>query len=435
MDKKTIDNPLDLIIKRFPIPSWQPAAWLIMAFLTVGVIWSYYAKIDTVAFADGEVIPKGSMKIVQHLEGGVIEIINVKEGDKVKKGQSLLSLDPNTSMTNKGELEVRLDGFILRKYRLKAEVLGNDLIFPNDIAARRPNIAQAEMQNYINRLQTLKSNGLVFLHQLEQRQQEIKETDLRIKALKSDIKLAKQQYTDAKSLFKNQLVTKLDLITMEREIQSIDSQIKISKEQLPRIEAALAEVEERLISAKSTFKADAANEMGQVQLEISRHEKLLSRANQEASRMEIFSPIDGIIKTMIHNTVGGVIRPGEPILEIIPTGESLVIEAKIKPVDIGHVIKGMPATVKVNTYNFIRYGSLDGRIISIAADIEKNKNGDQYFIAIIKTDKSYLENNGLKYNILPGMQTVVDIHLGDKTVMDFLLKPILKIKHESFRER
>ena len=435
MDKKTIDNPLDLIIKRFPIPSWQPAAWLIMAFLTVGVIWSYYAKIDTVAFADGEVIPKGSMKIVQHLEGGVIEIINVKEGDKVKKGQSLLLLDPNTSMTNKGELEVRLDGFILRKYRLKAEVLGNDLIFPNDIVSRRPNIAQAEMQNYINRLQTLKSNGLVFLHQLEQRQQEIKETDLRIKALKSDIKLAKQQYTDAKSLFKNQLVTKLDLITMEREIQSIDSQIEISKEQLPRIEAALAEVEERLISAKSTFKADAANEMGQVQLEISRHEKLLNRANQEASRMEIFSPIDGIIKTMIHNTVGGVIRPGEPILEIIPTGDSLVIQAKIKPVDIGHVIKGMPATVKVNTYNFIRYGSLDGRIISIAADIEKNKNGDQYFIAIIKTDKSYLENNGLKYNILPGMQTVVDIHLGDKTVMDFLLKPILKMKHESFRER
>ena len=313
--------------------------------------------------------------------------------------------------------------------------MGNDLILPDEIATRRPNIAQAEIQNHINRLQTLKSNNLIFLHQLEQRQQEIKETNLHIAALKSDIKLAKQQYVDAKSLFKNQLVTKLDLLTMQREIQSIDSQIKISNEQLPRIKSALAEVEERLISANATFKATAANEMGQIQLEISRHEKLLSRANEEASRMEIFSPIDGIIKTMIHNTVGGVIRPGEPILEIIPTGDSLVIEAKIKPVDIGHVVKGMPVTVKINTYDFIRYGSLDGRIISIAEDIEKTKNGDQYFMAIIKTDKSYLENNDLKYNIFPGMQTIVDIHLGDKTVMDFLLKPILKIKHESFRER
>lgn len=429
-------SALDSIVRKYPIPAWQPLAWIIMAFVGGAIAWAYSARLDTVAIALGEVIPQGQVKTVQHLEGGVVERIHVVEGDTVTAGQPLLQLDLQTSATNTDELRVRLDGLILKRARLRAEANGEPLSLPEDLSRDRPFMAEAEEQAFLGRISNLGSRIRVLEKQEQQRELEINEFKVRREVIANDLRLAQENYDRILPLLDKNLIAKDEVTKLEREVQSLRGETRTIDASLPRARAALAEVREKLANATAEFRTEAATQLGEAELEIRRHEKLLERAENEVGRLEIVSPIDGVVKTMTHNTVGGVIRPGEPIMEIVPNQERLVIEARINPIDIGHIHPEMPATVKFTTYDFIRYGALEGRIASIGADIDTDpQTGEQYFKAIVETDQTYLDTGDARYEIFPGMQAQVDVHLGDKTVMDFLIQPVLKMRLEAFRER
>lgn len=426
---------LDDVLQRYPAPRFQPVAWGVMALLAAAVVWAWQAKLDTVAVAEGAVVPQGELKVVQHLEGGVIQAIFVREGATVAAGAPLMQLDVSTSATNLEELEVRLDGLLLKRARLTSEAQGEALTFPSDLAARRPALTAAEQRTHQSRLDNLQGKIRVLEQQAAQRRLEIEELQVRRQSIAADLGLAHERLELSQPLIESKLVTRVELNEIERDVQRLQGELRTIEAGLPRARAALDEVTEKLASARQEFRTEASSQLSEVELEIRRHEKLLARAQSQEGRMEIDSPIDGVVKTLVHNTVGGVVRPGEPILEIVPTQDRLVVEAKIDPMDIGHVAVGMPATVKITTYDFVRYGGLEGRVVSVGADIEQGEQGEQFFTAEIETDNAYLERDGRRYPIQPGMQATVDIHLGEKTVLDFLIQPVLKMRYEAFRER
>jgi len=342
-------SALDTLLSGHPIPTWRPVARAVMLLLAGAFAWAYLAQLEEVAMASGEVVPQGKLKVIQHLEGGIIEEIFVQEGDTVQSGQALVQLDLASGGTNREELRVRLDGLLLVRAKLQAEAEDRPLEFPAEVAKRRSSQVLAQRQAFEARRCELDSTINVLQSQVRQR--------------------------------------------------------------------------------------EAQDELGQTEQSIDRISELLSQADKQDLRAEIKSPIDGVVKNMRHNTIGGVVRPGEPIMEIVPTGENLVVEAKLSPTDRGYVAEGQPARVKISTYDFVRYGSLDGKVIRVAPDSTTDQSGVPYFRVIIETDKTFLGEEEGKLPIVPGMQAIVDIRTGNKSVLEYLVKPVLKLRHEAFRER
>ncbi|MBL4720707.1 MAG: HlyD family type I secretion periplasmic adaptor subunit, partial [Alphaproteobacteria bacterium] len=199
--------------------------------------------------------------------------------------------------------------------------------------------------------------------------------------------------------------------------------------------AALADAVARQDEERERFITRSVEQLNTVELQYARVRELLNQASDQELRTEIRSPINGVVKNMRHNTIGGVVRPGEPLMEIVPADGKLVIEAQLNPVDRGYVQKGQRAIVKISTYDFVRYGGLEGVVSRIGADTNVTPAGDSYYEVIVETEKSYLGEQKGVLPISPGMQATVDIHTGTRSVLNYLIKPVLKLRHEAFRER
>lgn len=431
----TASDKLDMLLSHNPLPGWRLLAWPIMLMLAIGITWANFATLDEVSIATGEVVPAGKIKVVQHLEGGIILEIYVSEGDTVKEGQTLLQLDLASAGTNQEELQVRLDSNNLVKARLEAEASGNELVFPEAEAKRRPAIVSAQRQAYEARRRELSSTIQVMREQVKQRELEVEELTARSRAVESNYKLASERLKMSKSLLAEGLTAKMEHLQLEAEVENLDGEMKSLRPSLPKVLAAVEESKQRLQETESRFRREAQDQLGKIAEDIARVTELLSKATEQGIRAEIKSTINGVVKNMRYNAVGNVVKPGEPIMEIVPTGERLVIEAKLNPIDRGYVTVGQSATVKISTYDFSRYGGLEGIVSRVAPDSSTDENGAPYFRVVVQTDKNFLGHAEGEFPITPGMQATVDIHTGQKSVMDYLVKPVLKLRHEAFRER
>lgn len=426
---------LDSLLTERPLPSWRYVAWPVMILLSAGLIWAHFAQLDEVAIASGEVVPQGNVKTVQHLEGGIIQEIFVSEGDHVVEGQTLVQLDLASSGTNVEELRVRLDSELLIKARLEAEATGNPLIFPPDVAERRPILVAAQQQAFEARQNELESTMRVMQEQVRQKELEVEELQARRQAVQRNYNLASERLTMSKSLLSEGLTAKMEHLELEAEVESLEGEIQSLIPALPRAQAAVQEAAERVNEEEIRFRRESQEKLGETEQSIARVAELIAKADEQGFRAEIKSPIDGIVTNMRYNTIGGVVRPGEPILELVPTGDALVIETKLNPTDRGYVAVGQKAQVKISTYDFARYGGLDGTVIQVAPDSTTGEDGNPFFEVVVQTDKTYLGSVEGQFPITPGMQAQVDIHTGTRSVLDYLIKPVLKLQHEAFRER
>ncbi len=236
-------------------------------------------------------------------------------------------------------------------------------------------------------------------------------------------------------LLEDELTPKIDHLRIEREVERLAGERKTLDTGMPRADAALAEARERIKEERLKFRRVAVEDMGKIDVAIAQSRETLAKATDQVVRSVIRSPIDGVVKSLRYHTIGGVVRPGEAIMEIVPTLDNLVIEAKLDPNDIGYVEIDQRAVVKINTYDFVRYGGLDASVIFLSADSHTDADGETYFRVFARTDKSYLGDEPGELPIAPGMQAQVDIHTGRKSVLTYMLKPILKLKSEAFRER
>jgi adhesin transport system membrane fusion protein len=426
---------LDSLLADNPLPSWRALAWPAMIIIAVAVGWSAVAELDEVAVSTGEVVPLGRIKVVQHLEGGIIKEIYVREGDTVKENQPLMLLDLASTGANREELRARLDGLLLIAARVEAEANGKTPDFPADIAGRQPAVLAAQRQTFEARKRELDSTLNVMREQVRQRELEIRELDSKRKASSRNLELAKQRLKMSASLLGSGLTARVEHLKLEAEVESLEGEVQTLTSSLPRAQAALSESQQRQRELEVKFRREAQDEFGKTEVEISRVRELLSKATEQSVRTEVRSPNDGIVKNMKFNTLGGVIRPGDPIMEIVPTGDNLVVESKLNPTDRGYVESGQRALIKISTYDYARYGGLEGEVILVAPDSTTDQQGNVYFRVVVHPDKTYLGRRPGELPITPGMQATVDIHTGTKSVMEYMVKPVLKLRHEAFRER
>ncbi len=428
-------NRLDELVASARGVSWRRFSWIVM-FLVAGFAgWAYSARLDEVATAMGEVVPQENIKVIQHLEGGIIRQIHIREGQVVKAGEPLVSLDLGALSMNDAELQVQYDALVVQRARLQAEATGDAPGFPEDVVERRPELVRSERASLEARRAERETALDALREQIVQRQQAIKELRSGDQALRTDLGLARQAFKMSLDLLDDGLTSKIEHLKRVREVEWLEGQLATLQHSIPRAQAALAEARLRLSEEKQKARRLALEELTKVEQSIARTAEFLGRATDQARRAEIKSPIDGVVKNLRYHTIGGVVRAGEPIMEIVPSEQNLIIEARLSPVDRGYVEVGYPVQVKITTYEFIRYGGLDGEVIHIAADANADPSGKPYFRLFVKTKKSYLGETAGDLPITPGMQAVVDIHTGSRSVMEYLLRPVLKLKHEAFRER
>lgn len=426
---------LDAILASHPLPTWRPVAWPVVMLLAVLLVWASFARLEEVAVAPGEVAPQTKVKVIQHLEGGIIAEIFVAEGSIVRAGEPLVRLDLATSGVNRNELVARIDGELLLRARLLAETEGTPLELPDDAVARLPDVAEAERRAFEARRRELASTLGVLQEQTRQRELEVQELDARKHAVAVNLGLARERLKMSQSLLAEGLTARMEHLQLQAETEKLEGELQSLIPAAPRARAAVAEAEQRLKEASQRFRSDAQEQLGQTEQSLARLKEQLVEATDQRSRADIRSPIEGIVKKLRYHTIGGVVSRGEPIMEIVPTSDALVIEAHLSPTDRGYVHAGQPALVKISTYDFVRYGGLAGRVIQVAPDSTTDSHGTPYFEVIVETDRSHLGDERDPLPISPGMLATVDIETGSRSVMDFLLKPVLKLKLEALRER
>lgn len=433
-----MNHALDALLARHPLPTWRREAWLAAGLLAAATLWALVAHVDEVAVASGEVVPQGKVKVIQHLEGGIIENIYVAEGDQVQAGAPLVRLDLATSGVNRNELLARLDREVLRRSRLLAELnpTATTLSLPKDAAQRHPDMAQAEAKTFDARRRELASSIAVLQEQLRQRELAVQELEAKRRATSVNLGLAQERLRLSQSLLADGLMAKMEHLKLQSEVESLQGELAGLGPALPRASAAVAEAQQRLREADGRFRREANDDLGDAEEQIARLNELLAAATDQGARADIKSPIDGVVKQLRYNTIGGVVAPGDPIMEIVPTEDKLVVSARLATADRGYVHAGQPAVVKVTTYDYIRYGGLEGQVTHVAPDSNTDpKTGASYFEMIVETDKVNLGNDLQPLPISAGMQAVVDVHTGTRTVASYLLTPVLKLRHEAFRER
>lgn len=425
---------LEAILARHPTSGWQRLARILMIWLVALGTWAGVVELDQVAIAPGEVVPEGRVKLIQHLEGGIVRDILVHEGDVVSAGTPLVQLELPVSAINRNELQARLDGLRLTRARLAAETEQTPLAFPPEDAARLPAVVEAERRSFETRRQEHASTLTVLRRQEEQRQHEIDELKTKERVTQANLKFARERLAMSTQLLKDKLTARMEHVQIESDVQMLEGQLEVLAASLPRAESALAEVRARTEEESARFRRSAHSDRASVEQEIARAHEALQQATDQQHRALILSPNDGVVKNLRHNTLGGVVKPGEPILEVVPVGDKLLIEARLSPADRGYVRVGQAATVKVTAYDFTRYGGLDGRVTVVAADSTLGADNQPWFRLLVETDRAYLGARDGELPITPGMQATVEVHTDTRTVLGYFLKPLLKMRAEAFRE-
>jgi len=416
----------------------------IISFFTLAILWAAFAEVDELARGNGKVIPSDKIQRVQSLDGGIISEILVKDGESVKKGTPLMKIDTTRFQATLEESKQEYISLLAVRQRLEAEASLDltkpvpTLEFPKEVLEDKSGYDKLEQTLLSNRYEELKSSIDVLETQRGQKRQELREIKNTIKNLKKSFALIKEQRETIQKLVRRGVKSRYDLLNIEKEYTDVSSELETALLSVTRSELAIQEAKSRVEEKLNNFRAEASNTLQETVGMISRFEARLVGDKDKVAKTTISSPVDGIVKQLYFNTIGGVIQPGVDLVEIVPQSDILLVEAKIDPKDIAFINPSQKAIVKITAYDFSIYGGLDAKIVEISADSivdKESKEGKSYYRVIVKTEKNYLERNGEKLPIIPGMVASVDIITGKKTILDFILKPILKVKQNALHER
>lgn len=412
---------------------------------TVGIIfivflvWANLATLEEVTRGEGTVIPSSQVKVIQNLEGGIIEEILVRDGDVVKAGQTLVRLRNVQASSDLNANQKRYLGIKAIVQRLKAESEGATTIsFSDDVITGVPESVDNERATFKANKEKVRNQLSVLEQQLSQKKQEVEELTRRISDTSRVLALSNKEMDMLKPAVDRGAAPKMELLQLERSIAERRAELNGLKLALPRSKAAVKEVEERVAELESTAKADAQAEMAERIVEMNSIRETLSALTDRKDRTVIVSPVEGTVKDVKFTTEGGVVQPGEAIMEVVPLGDNLLIEANIRPSDIAFLYSGQKATVKITAYDYTIYGGLVGRVENISADTITNQGQGQeedFYQILVRTDETSIHHQGQNLLIKPGMKAQIDVLTGEKTIMDYLLKPFKKAAQTALRER
>ena len=407
--------------------------WIVA--VAVFFLWANFALIDEIARGDGEIIPSGENQIIQNLEGGIVEEILVHEGELVSKGQILIKIDNKKSSSSFSSNAVKADALQAKIARLRAESKGVKFNVDKQLKKRIPYIVGNEKSLYETNKFQLGSKIAVLKEKLIQKEHELTEAKSQMKHLKASNRMIQEEVRMTQPMVAKGVRSKIDFLKLKREANEIESKYDATKESIPRLKSAIKEVKSSINEANYMFKADAKVKRNEALAELRSLRETSTALQDQVSRTVVRSPMKGVVQKLFVHTLGGVIKPGEDIMEIVPSDQKLLVEVKIKPADIAFIYFGQKAIVKFSAYDFSIYGGLDGKVVFISADTEKDEKDNVFYKVRIETEKNHLVRNGEELKIIPGMTLNVDIITGQKSVLDYILKPILKTKQYTFTER
>lgn len=413
-----------------------------MTFLLCGAmvvsfsIWASVSTLDIVSMATGEVIPSTQVKTIQHLEGGIVREILVRDGEAIKKGQLLMKLEPTASDADVAELLVRLRALSVDMARLEAMTTGAERPqFPSELMQTHPELIRQAKTRFNVRKRRHMGEVLRQEQAVAQRKQEITEIQTRIRGASANLKLVNEQIKISEELMKDNLTNRFQHLDLLKESRQLRGSIDTDRAGLQRAKLALSEAQAELVNIRNAFDEENQTALDETRLT---HAELTARIRKfEASlqRTNVQSPVDGVIKTLHVFTVGGVLRPGDPIADIVPAGDKLIIEAKLPTQDIGYVAPGQHAVIKLASADAMRFGGLDGNVVNVSPDTLISPEGQPFYKVRIETDKSFFESGAIKYNLFPGMQVMASIHTGQRTVLQYVIDPIRYSMGSAVQER
>lgn len=411
--------------------------WGALAFLVVALIWASLASVDEVTRAQGQVIPSSQIQVVQNLEGGIVQEILVREGDIVAAGQVLLRIDPTRFSSTYEEGRQRTLALQARIARLEAETAGVPLVMPPELVEQAPQLARDEERVYAARAAELATTVGVLEEQLTQKRQELRGLESRGAQLRRSVAMLDDELERTAPLAAEGVVSEVELLRLRRQVNDGRGDLSAVGAQIPQARAAIAETEGKIAEARARFRAEAQGQLAEAKAEVAALAEANLGARDRLERTQVRAPMKGVVKRLHVNTVGGVIQPGNDIVEVVPIEDSLLIEARVKPRDIAFLRPGQHAVVKLTAYDYSIYGGLKATLEHISADTipDPERKEERDYLVRVRTDRATLRKGEQELPIISGMTATVDVLTGRKTILEYLLKPIFRARERALRER
>lgn len=424
----------------------RKVVWLIGLFIIAIVVWAAFSQLDEVVVGEGKVVPSQAVQVIQSLEGGLIDAVLVKQGEQVEQGQVLVRLNDTYFRAANNEASQQYHALLAKQLRLKAELNSVTIDDEQDVTLNLQNIVASKMNQplaaipsseeiqaqatYRSRLQQLKTQLQRSSQQVEQQMQALNEMQSATQTLLANLDLSQREYKLIGDMVKAGSMAEIEELKLKKEVVSLQGEVRNSRLSEKRMLAAYSQAVEERVAVAREFRSRAAGELDETSNQLAQLSESKRSVADQLQRTQIRSPVNGKVKDILVRTVGGVVKPGEPIMEIVPLDDQLVIEARVAPKDIAFVLTEMNATVKFSAYDFIVYGGLSGKVTHVSADALEMEDGSPYYRVHVLTETNLLHQRP----IIPGMQATVDILTGKKTVLSYWLKPLLRARATSLRE-
>lgn len=408
----------------------------ILACLGSAVLWAAYTELDDVVRANGRIVPSADVQVIEATEPGVLQALHVREGQVVDQGTLLMELDATQIASELSQEQQRAFGLMTRAQRLKAEIYGGDLHFDETLIRGAPDVVRSETALFQGRQTELAAEIAILSRQREQRQREYEEGLVdQVTAVETLSVLAEERAIMA-PLVEQRMEPATTLLALRRSEAEWQGRKIRAEAVIRRLQTGLDEVDDRISAARSRFRSAALTDLALVTAELAAVQPALPALRDRAARAQIRAPVRGIVNRIHRTTIGGLARGGEELIEIVPLDDSLLVEAYVQPQDIAFLHAGQNVKVKITAYDFARYGSLDGEIIRIGADTitRSERSEEEVFVVEIRTSNTILDAGGVAVEIIPGMIAEVDILSGRKSVLDYLIQPVVKVKDQALRE-
>lgn len=410
---------------------------LILTFFVVAFTWASLTEIDEVTRGQGKVVPSQNLQIVQSLEGGVVEEIRVRRGDRVEEGDVVMVLGAGLFEGEYNELQQRYFALQAKIQRLEAAINEEDLEFTQDVRNAAPSVVASETRLFHGRQVELNSEIQVLERQRFQREQELVEARATLESAQSGVGLVRSELGLIQPLVERGLEPETSLIQLQRTLNDLRGEVARQQSAIPRLKAAIEETQERKESQRSAYRAEALAELSDATARAAELEESLPARARQLARTTLRAPVDGIVNQVHVHTIGGVAPPGEPLVEVVPVGDSLLIEAHVRPADIAFLYPGQPVKVKLTAYDFARYGGLDGELTMIGADaveVPSGQSSEMMYPVQVRTEGHLYDADEQPLEVIPGMVAEVDILSGKRSVLDYLLEPVVKVRDRALRD-
>jgi len=408
----------------------------ILAFLATAVIWAANTEIDDVTRADGRIVPSASIQVIEASEPGVLEALHVSEGQVVKKGALLMELDGTILDSQLDQEQQRAYGLMARIERLQSEIDGNALQFSPDLVARAADVVKSETALYRGRQAELQAEIDILERQRLQRRQEYEEGLVDRQTAQETLAVLNEERDIMEPLVERGMEPATTLLSLRRSEAEWRGREVRAEASLDRLQSALDEIDDRIAAQRSRFRSAALTDLATATAELAALRPALPALQSRAARSRITAPVRGIVNRVHRATLGSMARSGEELIEIVPLDDTLLVEAYVRPDDIAFLYPGQPVKVTITAYDASRYGSLSGEILRIGANTitRSERSEEEVFVVEIRTTDTILDAEGVAVEIMPGMVAQADFLAGKKTVLDYLMRPVVRVKGRALRD-